>query len=440
MSKKRLTMKNKRFFLGLLSLFLFVATYCFAQQIVWEKIPSQPPGVTNNIFFSKDSIVFAVTTNGLFRSRDNGKSWETTGATSLTFIQFGITTKGTLLHTNYPYTFERSTDDGDSWSTVNVPPFQNEYTAYTADSLKVFAGQYRGQSGCIVSYDDGINWTNVGNGLPWYISNHEKYYQVFTFLLKENLIFAGTWDGIYKADTTNYLWQATPCGEYITNLLLHPNGELIGFSPVTNKLYRSNDNGITWNDVPIPMGVGYRGTTITEQGYLLCGIRYNDNNAQRGMYISYNKGTNWLKINQGLPVQRPRISTVKCDSQNFIWIGSDSGIYRSTEPILTNIILEFEDSPLNFKLHQNYPNPFNPVTTIKYQIPKLSFITIKIYDVLGNEIATIVNEEKPAGSYEVEFDGDGLTSGIYFFRLQAGSPSAGSGQSFVETKKMVLLK
>ena len=85
-----------------------------------------------------------------------------------------------------------------------------------------------------------------------------------------------------------------------------------------------------------------------------------------------------------------------------------------------------------YSLEQNYPNPFNPSTTIKYQIPELSFVTIKVYDVLGNEITTLVNEEKPAGNFEVEFNASNLTSGIYFYRIQAGD--------FVETKKMVLMK
>jgi photosystem II stability/assembly factor-like uncharacterized protein len=85
-----------------------------------------------------------------------------------------------------------------------------------------------------------------------------------------------------------------------------------------------------------------------------------------------------------------------------------------------------------YKLHQNYPNPFNPNTTIKYQIPEISFVTIKVYDVLGKEVATLVNEEKPAGNYDIEFDGEGITSGIYFYQLQAGS--------FVETKKMIMIK
>jgi len=88
--------------------------------------------------------------------------------------------------------------------------------------------------------------------------------------------------------------------------------------------------------------------------------------------------------------------------------------------------------PRKYQLFQNFPNPFNPITKINYQIPELSFVTLKVYDVLGSEIVTLVNEEKPIGSYEVKFDATNLPSGIYFYRIQAGS--------FVETKKMLLLK
>jgi hypothetical protein len=96
--------------------------------------------------------------------------------------------------------------------------------------------------------------------------------------------------------------------------------------------------------------------------------------------------------------------------------------------------------PHKFELSQNYPNPFNPSTRIQYQVSSISHVILKVYDVLGNEVATLVNEEKPAGSYEVEFDAAGLSSGMYFYKLQAGNPSTSSGQGFVETKKMLLLK
>jgi len=103
-----------------------------------------------------------------------------------------------------------------------------------------------------------------------------------------------------------------------------------------------------------------------------------------------------------------------------------------TGPGLSNLELTTDVVISDFYLHQNYPNPFNPTTTIKYLIPELSFVALKVYDVLGNEIEILVNEEKLIGSYEVEFNAAVLPSGIYFYRLQAGS--------FVETKKMVLMK
>jgi len=86
----------------------------------------------------------------------------------------------------------------------------------------------------------------------------------------------------------------------------------------------------------------------------------------------------------------------------------------------------------NYTLYQNYPNPFNPKTTIKYQIPEQSFVTLKVYDVLGSEIIAIVNEEKPIGSYNVEFDATNLPSGIYLYRIQV--------RQFIETMKMILVK
>jgi hypothetical protein len=109
---------------------------------------------------------------------------------------------------------------------------------------------------------------------------------------------------------------------------------------------------------------------------------------------------------------------------------------------IDNVTSVNNEIPKEFKLFQNYPNPFNPSTTIRYFIPATSFVTLNIYDVLGNEVATLVNEQKTKGNYEVKFSTTGgvtsggniynLPSGIYFYRLQAGP--------FVETKKMLLLK
>jgi len=123
-------------------------------------------------------------------------------------------------------------------------------------------------------------------------------------------------------------------------------------------------------------------------------------------------------------------------------------------------VKEEANIPISYSLSQNYPNPFwsgatspalgggNPSTTISYSIPTPQFVKLQVYDVLGHEVATLVNERKAAGSYQANFEAGKLTSGIYFYRLEAGDPSAGprraqssrSGQGFVEIKKMILVR
>ena len=90
---------------------------------------------------------------------------------------------------------------------------------------------------------------------------------------------------------------------------------------------------------------------------------------------------------------------------------------------------EEEFCQMNLYLEQNYPNPFNPSTKISWQSPVSGWQTLKVYDVLGNEVATLVNEYRDAGSYEIEFNASKLSSGVYYYQLRAGS--------FVETKKMI---
>ncbi|NNG26803.1 MAG: T9SS type A sorting domain-containing protein [Ignavibacteriaceae bacterium] len=99
---------------------------------------------------------------------------------------------------------------------------------------------------------------------------------------------------------------------------------------------------------------------------------------------------------------------------------------------VTGVENEFSGSIDSYNLFNAFPNPFNPNTTIKYQIPELSIVTLKVYDMLGNEIETMVDEEKSIGTYAIEFDATSLPSGIYFYQLQT--------PNFTQTKKMILLK
>jgi hypothetical protein len=162
---------------------------------------------------------------------------------------------------------------------------------------------------------------------------------------------------------------------------------------------------------------------------------------------SIDAGKNWTIITDSLPPPNPSylwlIPTLSSDSC-LVRVGdypcycdvSDS-LFAIAYPVLVESESRFS---VEFSLSQNYPNPFNPCTKIKYTIPSVTLrqaqsdilVTIKVYDVLGNEVATLVNEEKPAGEYEVEFNAASLPSGIYFYQFVA--------RNYVQTRKMVILK
>jgi ligand-binding sensor domain-containing protein len=143
--------------------------------------------------------------------------------------------------------------------------------------------------------------------------------------------------------------------------------------------------------------------------------------------------TNWVVYdtnNSGLPFNN--VYTIAIDNLENKWIGTEGGLAVYREGGVVSVSEAPEEVPGNFILYQNYPNPFNPSTTIQYQLPGAGFVTLKIYDLLGREIFTLVNKEQTAGRYEVNFNASNLASGIYFYQIKSSS--------FVLTKKMVYLK
>ncbi|MBZ0184462.1 MAG: T9SS type A sorting domain-containing protein [Melioribacteraceae bacterium] len=127
-------------------------------------------------------------------------------------------------------------------------------------------------------------------------------------------------------------------------------------------------------------------------------------------------------------------------NENFIAIGAPeyriSGIPKGAVYVFpksaTSVEAEKGLNPTEFVLEQNYPNPFNPTTSIEYTVPSSEYVTLKVYDILGNEVAELVNEQKQAGTYEVYFNAGNLSSGFYIYKLQAGK--------FSQVRKMMLLK
>ena len=144
-----------------------------------------------------------------------------------------------------------------------------------------------------------------------------------------------------------------------------------------------------------------------------------------------NGGSDW--ISQLSPSVYTLYGVSFTDFDNGTAVGDFGTILRTTDGGVSFVEESVIDEiPTNFNLTQNYPNPFNPSTKIRYSVPQASTIVIRVFDVLGNEIETLMNEEKAIGTYEISWYAEQLPSGIYFYRLQAGP--------FVETKKMVLIK
>jgi hypothetical protein len=144
-------------------------------------------------------------------------------------------------------------------------------------------------------------------------------------------------------------------------------------------------------------------------------------------------GMDWTIEKYPLPAGRHLLawtfSTNSSDPASSAWLDN---IFFPGDVVVTSVSDATPDLPKVFALEQNYPNPFNPKTVVRYQVAGVSDVKITVYDVLGREVAVLANERKLPGRYEVTFDGSHLASGVYFYRMQAGS--------FVQTRKLTLLK
>ena len=194
---------------------------------------------------------------------------------------------------------------------------------------------------------------------------------------------------------------------------------------------------------------------ISAQNYGYYAIQNDGNDGGIGIYDIFSKDKKWQTLSGGIAKKQagPQdVSMVVSSGPYTINMGStidvafviaagdsladlqNSVIASKTKysNVLTGVENQTTEKPLEFKLDQNYPNPFNPSTTISYQIPSASYVTLKVYDILGKEVATLVNRQENMGEHSVIFNAKNLTSGIYFYKLQAGN--------YIAIKKLVLLK
>ena len=282
----------------------------------------------------------------------------------------------------------------------------------------------------------GIDWVSQNSLFFLGESNHSIWRTVD--FINTNTGYYYLFNGpLYKTTNGGVFWQIFQNYYYMIVIKAYNENIFLGEDPNPTPLYkmhRTTNGGQSWES---------NQSNVLEWGL---DIEFTPDNPSNVWYTSHavcfssDTGRTWT---EEFTLPNYNFTDIVFTDENNGWLLSRTKsfpymarIFRTTNGGFGGIVTvkenEFDFTPDGFKLEQNFPNPFNPTTTIKYQLPEISFVTIKVYDVLGNEIAIIVNEEIPTGAYEVEFDAAELTSGIYFYTLSAGS--------FRETKKMLLLK
>ena len=372
--------------------------------------------------------------NGVFLSTDNGVNWvQITSRLTYrlnTIIVFG----GYLFAGSQGGGISRFSDSSSTWEKVNsgLTDTVVMVTAFAVNNQGLFAGTL---DGLFLSNNNGVTWKPVELGT-------ETNKTVLSLAVQGTNVYVGTnrYDynggGVFHSTDNGQTWPVNNnAGPFTSINKLVISGTNILAGTYEDGLFISTDSSKHWSSV----NTGLTSKDITAlysyNNKFLVGISGEDQNfiIYYNIFISDNKASTWLQYNMGL-TSNIYIYDFVVAGDNIL-AGTSQGVWiRSINDTVTTTAVNESKimNPTVFMLFQNYPNPFNPITIIKYDLPKAGRVTLKIYDVLGRKVATLINEEKPAGRYQVEFNGSSFASGVYFYRIQAGNYSS--------VKKMILLK
>ena len=403
------------------------------------------------------SGLYAVQDSVLLRSKDAGGSWQKLSVFPH-MCEFFSSEEWTVAANDSPlyvtagfygmsrtipqhYHFARSTDGGLSWRDAST--FANvvnpgHLTVLPSGRIIVATNAYR-NSIIHFSTNGGVSWDSTASGgLP-------------VWALVYNLISNGSFlilSAVGEGESSEFLYRSTDYGESWTQLHTgFSNNAYYNFLLVGNSLFAktnsnswnspvgivSTDEGLTWAVAPNPPRPS--NGDIWTDGKSLFG--YSDSFA----VVVAGIGEPWRSWGDGLPmasgwwgVER----VVFSNSFAFAQLSWSEPLHQELwrRPLTELPLGVYPDdrsaNPTEFQLLQNYPNPFNPNTTIKFELPRTSQVNLTVFDILGRQVSVLVNEKRDAGVHEVKFDGSNLASGVYFYRLQAGT--------YVGTKKLLLLR
>jgi photosystem II stability/assembly factor-like uncharacterized protein len=388
---------------------LFIALTGFINFSIaqWVQVPN---GMGNNRYVytlaAQGNNLFAGTSStGVFLSTNNGTSWTQTSLTSPvihalfpdgSYVFAGTAQQGVYLTTN----------NGTNWVQTSL----NNKTIYsfTKKNNTLFAGS--DSNGVYKSTNNGTNWTSGG------LAGRT----IYALGQGGGLIFAGDSEfGMYVTTDEGTSWIAAPVFNLaVFDFAVDSN---IVFAGTSGGIYKSTNHGFTWSQLAL--------TEESVSELVLSGNNIFAGTFSGGVYVSNDFGANWVQRNEGLT---QLTSSALCISNNYIFNGTQNSVFRRPVDELIGITQIGTAVPQDFALSQNYPNPFNPVTNIKFQIPKAGYVKLSVFDLLGKEIKTLVNEKLKAGTYNADWYAGAHPSGVYFYSLNS--------ESFTETKKMILIK
>jgi len=343
--------------------------------------PINLSGVYGNYTYAlgiKANTVFEGTRNNIYRSTNNGKKWTATNFAGGKVISFASNSNYVFAgsrntHGKPSGSVSRSSDDGINWTDMTSDVFSSPTVALAAYNSNVFAGN---SLGVFRSTNNGVNWILVNSGLT--------STNISSLVIKGSTLFAGTDAGVFRTTNNGNNWKQINSGLTDTAILAL--------------------------------------TYTTNQDRIFAGT-------QSGMFYTTVTGTKWTKINTGL---KSTYVTCLATDNDFVYAAiASAGVWKYSLAKMNDKEITMNNS--NTKIQtQNHPNPFNPTTVICYQVKTVSKVTLKIYDAMGREIQTLVNESMQPGMYDVTFDGSQLASGVYYYKLTSGD--------YMETKRMLLIK
>jgi photosystem II stability/assembly factor-like uncharacterized protein len=439
------------------------------------------PSAPNHLIVGNDGGVFSTTNSGNFWIKSYNLPVSQFYASTIDYLQPMVKAGGTQDNG----TLRNGDGSIDNWQFIYGGDGFHTLIDYTNSNIIYAEYQYGGLG---KSTDGGLSFFDATQGIDFSRTNWSTPYIMDN--QNPNILFLGTYK-LHKTTNGGNSWNAIS-----PDLTRGPNGRLgtitcissaIGSDNSTRILYVGTDDarlsvstngGTNWFDRTGVLPQRYMTDVVADKrnpavAYVtLSGYNLDETNPH--IFRTTDFGVSWIGINGNLPDVPLNSVILDYDYDSVLYVGSDVGVFYTTNlglswqvlgnglpnsPVsdlnfhqptrklvagthgrslfeidVTNISGNIEEtsSELNFVLQQNYPNPFNPVTKISWQSPAGGWQTLRVFNLSGEEVATIVNEYKPSGSFEVEFDAGKLPSGIYFYKLTVGSYS--------QTKKMVLLK